>query len=87
MYFASCDIIPDFRSLINFYATTKLTEFLFYSLTFNLVKFEQRYIIEIASVSATSYKHNLSHLRPCNDMVADPAFGPKIEPKLRKDFS
>jgi hypothetical protein len=39
-----------------------------------------------ASVSATSNKHILKNIQPCTDMIAYPAFGPQIAPKLRGEF-
>ena len=50
-------------------------------------KCARRIIIDTgASVSATSDRKILHNVRPCKDMSACPAFGPKIDPKLRGDF-
>ena len=47
----------------------------------------QRYIIDTgASVSATSNRSILDNVRTCTDMVAYPAFGPQITPKLRGEL-
>ena len=47
----------------------------------------QRLIIDTgASVSATSNKDILKNVKPCNDMIAYPAFGPQIAPTLRGEF-
>ena len=69
-----------------------LNTFFAYSLTyqrFNSIQQQsRRFIIDTgASVSATSDISLLTNTRSCNDMIAYPAFGPKIEPKLRGEFS
>ena len=47
----------------------------------------QRFLIDSgASVSATSNKKILKNITSCDDIVAYPAFGPQIHPKLREEY-
>ena len=78
------------KSLDNLLKSTDITKIFQYSLTLsnlNATQHARRIIIDTGtSVSATSDKKILHNIRPCKDMSACPAFGPKIEFKLRGDF-
>ena len=78
------------KSLDNLLQSTDITNFFQYSLTLSNLsasKHDCKIIIDTgASVSATSDTKILQNVRPCKDMSACPAFGPKINPKLRGDF-
>ena len=90
-YFQSRVFLYSNKSIENLIKSTDIRRFNLYSLTlstFNAVmQSERRIIIDTgASVSATSDESILTNIRPCKDMSASPAFGPKIDPKLRGDF-
>ena len=79
------------KTELNYAKSKDITKYILYSLThshFNaIVQSERRIIIDTgASVSATSDESILTNVRPCKDMTALPAFGPKIDPKMRGDF-
>lgn len=70
----SCNI----QTILSIYVSSNLT---------SVRESNPRLIIDTgASVSATSNKNILKNITPCTDMIAYPAFGPQIAPKLRGEF-
>ena len=92
-YFSHRDELENDRlTTNNMTRSCNVNIFFAYSLTYqrfnSLQQQSRRFIIDTgASVSATSDTTLLTNTRSCNDMIAYPAFGPKIEPKLRGEFS
>ena len=89
-YFLQNIQYEQYKSLENFQQSTHIKQFFSYSLIFSTLnsmkQSEKRMIIGTGvSVSATSDATILRNIRPCSDMSACPAFGPKVDPKLRGD--
>ena len=84
-------LMSEFRSPASLLESTEITRHMLYSLRSStlssITQQQQRFIVDTgASVSATSDTKILSNITACHDIVAYPAFGPTIHPKLRGEL-